>query len=99
MLSTSLAYKKSEPCKGTPVSSDLGKLYPAPKISNPNLNFKLRWRKILPLAPQNYFLLVPSRIFLGIVDSQRLFYGIPLCFYPLGFTMLILSWGTTRMVK
>ena len=99
MISTSLAHKKSDPCKGTSVSSDLGILYPAPKIPNPNLNFKLRWRKILPLAPHNYFLLVPTWIFLGIVDAQRFFWGVPLCFYPLGFTMLILSWGTTWMVK
>ena len=41
----------------------------------------------------------PNSIFLGIGDSRRLFSGIPLCFSPLGFTMHIISWGTTWMVK
>ena len=95
MISTLLAHKKSDLCKGTSVSSDLGILYPAPKIPNPNMNFKLRWRKILLLATQNCFLLEPTRIFLGIGDSQRLFLGIPLSFSPLRFTMLLLLWGTT----
>ena len=99
LISTLSAQKKSEPCKGKSVSSDLGILYPAPEIKNPNLNFKLRWREILPLAPRNYFLLAPTRIFLGIGDSRILFWVIPLCFSPLGFTMLLLSWGTTWMVK
>ena len=36
--------------KGGFVSSDLVILYPATEISNPNLNFKLCWIKILPLA-------------------------------------------------
>ena len=35
------------------VSSCLGILYLAPGISNPYLNFKLRWREIIPLAPRN----------------------------------------------
>ena len=39
LLSTSSAEKKSEPRKGKPASSDLGILYPAPKILNPNSNF------------------------------------------------------------
>ena len=50
LLYTFLAKKESEPCKGKSVSSDIGILFPAPKILNANLNFKLRWRKILPLA-------------------------------------------------
>ena len=37
------------------ISSDIGILYPTLKFSNQNLNFKLRWRKISPLAPWNYF--------------------------------------------
>ena len=49
LLSTSSAQKKSEPCKGKYVSLDIGIMYPAPKISNPNFNFKLCWREILPL--------------------------------------------------
>ena len=35
------------------ISSYLGILYLAPVISNPYLNFKLRRRKIIMLAPQN----------------------------------------------
>ena len=35
------------------VSSCLGILYLAPVISNPYLNFKLRRRKIIPMAPLN----------------------------------------------
>ena len=93
------AQKKSDPCKGKSVSSDLGIIYPTPKISNPDLNFKLRWRKILPLAPRNYFLLLPTWIFLVTGDSRRFFWGIPLCFSLMVFTMLLLSWGTTWMVK
>ena len=50
------------------ISSDLGILYPAPKISKPNLSLKLHWRKILPLAPRNYFLLAPTWILLGVGD-------------------------------
>ena len=97
LLYTSSAQKKSETCKRKSVSSDLVILYPAPKIWNPNLNFKLRWCKILPLAPRNYFLLAPIRIFLGIGDSRIFLSGITLCFSPLGFTMLLLSWGTNYM--
>ena len=41
LLSTSSDQKKSEPCKGKPVSSDFGILYPAPKIKNQNLNIKI----------------------------------------------------------
>ena len=98
-FSTLYAHKKSEPCKEKPVSSYLGILYPAPKIWNPNLNFKLCWHKILPLAPRDYLLLSPTWIFLGIWDSRRFFSGVLLCFSLLGFTMLLLSWGTKRMVK
>ena len=54
MLSTYSAQKKSEPCKWKSVYSDLGILYPAPKIPNPNLNFKLCWCKILLLEPRNF---------------------------------------------
>ena len=35
------------------VSSYLGMLYLAPRISNPYLNLKLRRREIILLAPQN----------------------------------------------
>ena len=80
---------------GKSISSDLGILYPAPEISNPNLNFKLHWREILLLAPQNYFLLAPTWISLGIEDSQRFFWSIPLFFSLLEFSRVILSWVTT----
>ena len=83
--------RKANFAKGESISSDLEILYPAPKISNLNLNFKLRWRKILLLAPLNYFLLVPTWIFLGIGDSQRFLWGIPICFpccYLLDFSLL-----------
>ena len=53
ILSTSSAHKKSDPWKGKSFSSDIGIIYPAPEIKKPYLNFKLRWRKILPLAPRN----------------------------------------------
>ena len=85
--------RKTSLAKGKSISSDLGILYPAPKISNPNLNFKFCLREILPLAPRNYFLLVPNCIFLGIRDSWKFFWGIPLCFSLLGFTRILLSWG------
>ena len=49
---------------------------------------------IFPLAPRNYFLLAPTWVFVGIGDPRRFFSGIPLCFPLLGFTMLLLSWGT-----
>ena len=74
LLSTSLAQNKSALCKGKSVSSDLGIIQPAPKIKNPNFNLKLRWRKVILLAPRNYFLLVPNRIFFWIgypVDSSQ----------------------------
>ena len=77
----------------------IGILYPAPEISNPNFNFKLCWHKILPLSPLGYFLLDPTWILLGIGDSRRFFWGIPLCFPLLGFTRLLLSWGTTSIIK
>ena len=99
LLYTTLAQKKSYLCKGKSVSSYPGILYPAPKISNQNLNFKLCWRKILPLAPRSYFLLAPTRIFLGIGDSWILFWGIPIFFSLLWFTVLLLFWETTWMVK
>ena len=35
--------RKVSLAKGKPISSDLGIIYTAPKISKPNLNFKLRW--------------------------------------------------------
>ena len=87
--------RKVSLAKGEPISSYIGILYPAPKISNLNFNFKLRWHKILPLAPRNYFLLAPTWIFLRIGDSWIFLWGIPLCFFQLGFTRLLLSWGTT----
>ena len=99
MLSTFLDQKKSDPCKGNFVSSDHGILYPAPKIKNPNLNFKLRCREIIPLAHRNFSFLTPTLIILGIEDSRRFFLGIPLCFSSLGFTILLILWGTTWMVK
>ena len=43
-------------------------------------NFKLCWRKILLFAPQNFYLLEPTWVFLGIGDSRRFLLGIPLCF-------------------
>ena len=98
LFSTSSDQNKSEPSKGKSISSDLGIIYPPQKNSNTNLNFKLCWRKILPLTPRNYFLLAPTRIFLGIGDSRGFFWGIPLFFSLLGFTMIILSWGTTYNV-
>ena len=87
--------KKGSLAKGKSIYSYIGILYPTPKISNPNLNLKLRWRKILPLAPRNFFLLAPTCIFFGIRDSRRFFWGIPL-HPPLRFTMLLLSWGDIR---
>ena len=98
LLSTSSAQKKSDPFKGKYVSSDLRIIYPSPEIKNPNLNFKLCWIKILPLAPRNYFLLVPTWIFLGIGGSRRFFWGILLWFYLLGFIMLLLFWGTPCII-
>ena len=53
LLSTSSAQKKSDMCKGKSIYSDIGIVYPAPEIKNPNLKFKLRWREISPMAPQN----------------------------------------------
>ena len=85
--------------KGESISSDLGILYPMPKILNPNLNFKLRYREILLLAPRNHFILALTWIFLGIGYSQRFFWGILLCFPPLGFTRILLCWGTTSITK
>ena len=99
LLSNFSADKKSDPSKGKLISSDLGTLYPAPKISNPSLNLKLRWGEILPFSPHNYFLLAPNRIILGIGNYHRFLCGIPLLFSPLDFTMLLHSWGTTWMVK
>ena len=75
LLSTSPDQKKSEPRKGKSVSLDLVILYPTPEIKNPHLNFKLRWCKILPLVPRNYFLLAPTRISLGIENSRRFHLG------------------------
>ena len=72
--------RKVSLAKGKSISSDIGILYPTPKISNPNLNFKLCWRKILLLEPRNYFLLTPTWILLGIGDSRRFLWGICLCF-------------------
>ena len=66
--------------KGKSLSSDLGILYPLPEISNSNFNFKLCWREILLLAPQNYFLLASTGILLGIGYPQRFIWGISLCF-------------------
>ena len=99
LLSTWSPQKKNERCKGKYISLDLGILYPAPEISNSNLNFKLCWREMLPLVSWNYFLLVPTRILLGIVYFQRFFWRIPLWFSLLGFNMLLIYWGTTWMVK
>ena len=73
--------RKVSLAKGKSISSYLGILYPAPKISSPNLNFKLCWRKILPLAPRNFFLLALTWIFLGIRDSRRFLWGIPIFFH------------------
>ena len=90
--------RKVSLAKGKSIYSDLKIIFPAPKISNTNLNFKLWSRKILLLEPRNYFLLAPTWIFLGIRYSQIFFWGIPLCFLPLGFTRLLLSWGTTSRI-
>ena len=57
--------------KGKSIYSYHRILYPVPKILNPNLNFKFRWRKIIPLAPRTFFLLTPTWIFLGIGDYLR----------------------------
>ena len=99
LLSTLSAQKKIDPCKGKSVFSDIRMHYPTSKISNSNLNFKLLWRKILPLAPRNYFRLAPNRIFLEIGDFRIFFWGILLCFPLFGFTVILLSWGTTWIVK
>ena len=81
------------------ISPGPGILYPAPKISDPNLNFKLRWRKILSLAPWNYF---PFGDNLDL-PWYWIFPEIPLrysyLFSLLGFTRLLLSWGTTSITK
>ena len=80
------------------ISSDLRILYPAPKISNPNLNSKLRWHKILPLEPRNYF---PFGSNLDL-PWDWIFPEIPLryssLFSQLGFTSLLLSWGTKYII-
>ena len=53
LISTS-AWKKSEPSnKEKFVSSYLGILYLAPKISNPYMNFEIRRHKNIALAPWN----------------------------------------------
>ena len=93
LLSTSSAQKKNDPCKGKAVSSDLGILYPALEIyKTQNLIIKLRWRKILPQTPRNYFLLVPTRIFLGIGNSQRPLLGDYSLLFPVGVYPLTFCW-------
>ena len=76
-IKVSLAKEKS-------ISSYIGILYPTPKISNPNLNFKLCWSEILLLAHRYYFLLVPTWILLEIWYPHKFFWRIPLCFPRLG---------------
>ena len=44
---------------------------------------------IVPLAPQNYFLLAPTQVFLGNEIPGDSLLGIPLCFPPLLFNMLL----------
>ena len=79
--------------------SDIRILYPAPKISNPNLNIKLRWHKILRLEPRNYFPFCANLdLLLGLEIPGYSSEGF-LFFSPLVFTSIILSWGTTSTTK
>ena len=77
------------------ISSDIGILYPVPKISNPNFNFKLIWRKILPLAPRNYFPYGANLDLPCVWIFPDITLGYSYLFSPLGFTRILLSWGTT----
>ena len=45
------------------------------------------------------FLLSPTGIFLRFGYSWRFFWGISLCFYSLGFTILLFSWVNTPITK
>ena len=86
------------------VSSDLGILYPAPEIWNPNLNFKICWREILLLAPRNYFLCLQLRSSLGLVIPRDSFWGSLFAFLLWGllcfsFAGELHEWWNGEMVK
>ena len=57
LLFTLLDQNKGNPCKEEIYFLRPQNLYPAPEISNPNLNFKLRWARKSPVGTSELFFL------------------------------------------